>query len=357
MDRDFSEDVRVLGAKAREVRDSLQSEEATKNSLVLPMIQALGYDVFDHNEVCPEYDADRGTKKGEKVDYAILENGEPIILIECKAASDSLHKSHYDTQLYRYFNATPTARFGILTNGVTYLFYTDLDKNNLMDEIPFLEIDLLDLRGSSIAELKKFCKPEFDSGQIISHAEDLKYSSLIREKILAELDDPSEDFIRCVLKGIYEGRLTQNAYEKFKPMVKRTFQNMADETVKRRLAAALETETEAQEEAQEEDEAARATKIVTTEEELEAYYIIRGILAEHVSASQVTYRDAESYFAIFFADNNRKPICRLQLDASTKYIFIPNENKEFTRYELESLEDIYSHKDQLIRMAKYWANS
>ena len=150
--KQFSE--RILSLK-----DTITTEESTKMSLVVPLFQLLGYDVFNPNEFCPEYIADVGIKKGEKVDYAILENGQPNILVECKSCSEQLDK--HSSQLFRYFGTSP-AKFGILTNGIIYRFYTDLEESNKMDLVPFLEIDMANLKDSSINELKKFCKDNFD---------------------------------------------------------------------------------------------------------------------------------------------------------------------------------------------------
>lgn len=353
MSKDFNESIYALANKVRSLKDSLLTEEATKMSLIIPMFSALGYDVFDPNEFCPEYTADVGVKKGEKVDYAIMQDGEPRILVECKSTTESLDK--YGSQLFRYFSVT-SAKFGILTNGVLYRFYTDLDEANKMDMVPFLEINLLDLRESSIAELRKFCKPDFDTEKIFSRAEELKYSGLIKTYLLKEFSEPSDDFVRLVLNDVYDGLKTQKVIEKYRPLVKRTYAGIVDEMVKRRLTAALETEKDAQEEAAvEEVEEEPKSKIVTTEEEIEAFYVVRGILAGHVAVSDVTYRDAESYFAIMFQDNNRKPICRINLDARQNHIMIPDTSKKFTRHDINSLEDIYQYKSELITIATHWA--
>lgn len=353
MNKDFGESVRALANKARNLRDSLQTEEATKMSLIIPMFTAMGYDVFNPNEFCPEYTADVGVKKGEKVDYAIMQDGEPRILVECKSANESLDK--YGSQLFRYFSVT-SAKFGILTNGIVYRFYTDLDEENKMDLVSFLEVNLFDLRDGSIAEMKKFCKPNFDTEKIFSRAEELKYSGLIKSYLLQEIDEPSDDFVRLVLNDVYDGMKTQKVIERYKPLVKRTFSLLVDEMVRRRLTAALEAEEDAQGEAETKNIAEEPkSKIVTTEEELEAYYIVRGILAGHVPSSDVAYRDAESYFAILFKDNNRKPICRLNLDARQSHIMIPDEKKKFTRYDIDSLDDIYRYKDKLVAIATFWA--
>ena len=354
MSKEFAESVKEIAVRANQLKGSLETEEATKMSLIVPMFSAMGYDVFNPNEFCPEYTADVGVKKGEKVDYAILEEGNPRILIECKAANEPLDK--HGSQLFRYFSTT-SAKFGILTNGINYRFYTDLDEANVMDLVPFLEVNLLDLRDSSISEMKKFCKPNFDTDQIFSRAEELKYSGLIKNYLTTLIEDPSDDFVRLVLNNVYEGLKTQKVIGKYKPLVKRSYQGLIDEMVKRRLTAALETQEELQEDEEDAKEGTPAVpktnpKIVTTDDELESYYIIRGILAGVVPVSQVAYRDAQSYFGILFQDNNRKPICRLNLDARQRYIMIPDLEKNFTRYDINELDDIYKYKDELIAAAK-----
>ena len=353
VNQDFVESVRSLANKAATLQGTLQTEEATKMSLIVPMFTAMGYDVFNPNEFCPEYTADVGIKKGEKVDYAILQNGKPTILVECKSCSENLEK--YGSQLFRYFSTT-SAKFGILTNGVQYRFYTDLNNANVMDMVPFLVVDLLDLKDSSVAEMKKFCKPNFDQDQIFSRAEELKYSRMIKNYLALMMDDPSDEFVRLVLSQVYEGVKTQKTVEKYRPLVKKTYQAMIDELVKRRLTDALEKEAEAEEKkrAEEEEERANASKIITTEEELEAYYIIRGLLAGTVPVSEVFYRDAQSYFSVLYQDNNRKPICRINLDAEKKHIMIPDEEKNFTRFDIDTLDDIYKYKRKLINVAKLY---
>ena len=134
---DFIDKIQELSARIPKQLNHIQTEEATKNALVMPFISALGYNVFDPTEVTPELCADVGVKKGEKVDYAILREGKPIILFECKHHAADLGKVHA-SQLYRHFSVTE-ARFSVLTNGLVYGFYTDLEAPNKMDERPFFE--------------------------------------------------------------------------------------------------------------------------------------------------------------------------------------------------------------------------
>ncbi len=345
---EFNETIKQFSERITVLKDNVSTEESTKMSLVVPLFQILGYDVFNPSEFCPEYVADVGIKKGEKVDYAILDNGQPTILIECKSCSEQLDK--HSSQLFRYFGASP-AKFGILTNGIIYRFYTDLEESNKMDLVPFLEINMLNLKDSSINELKKFAKENFDKEKIFSTAEELKYSSLIKGLFSREYEAPSENFIRFILSDIYEGQKNQKIIEKFTPVVKRAFSSFVNELVNNKISSALVDESDSIDEAETIEEAP-VSKIVTTEEEIEGFYIIRGLLAGTVPVEDIVHRDTESYFGILYKNNNRKPICRLNLDTKNKQLLIPDENKKFERIYIESLNDIYKYQNKLIDVAK-----
>ena len=347
---EFIESLKQFSERVTMLKDTISTEESTKMSLVVPLFQLLGYDVFNPSEFCPEYIADVGIKKGEKVDYAILEDGQPTILIECKSCSDQLDK--HSSQLFRYFG-TSSAKFGILTNGIIYRFYTDLEESNKMDLVPFLEINMLQLKHSSVNELKKFCKDNFDKDKIFSTAEEVKYSSLIKGVLLKEFESPSDDFVRFILTDIYDGQKNQRVIEKFAPVVKRAFSALVNEIVNSKISSALSADSE--EDAEENvnvEEEIPVSKIVTTEEEIEGFYIIRGLLAGIVPVEDIVYRDTESYFGILYTNNNRKPICRLNLDTKNKQLLIPDENKKFDRIYIQSLNDIYQYRDRLTEVVK-----
>lgn len=230
--------------KLTEISDSIpnkmeyiQTEESTKNAFIMPFISALGYDVFDPSEVVPEFTADIGTKKGEKVDYAIIIDGVPTILIECKNCHSDLYSEHA-SQLYRYFLVTP-AKFAILTNGIIYSFYTDIDENNKMDSKPFLEIDLSNINEQQVIELNKFTKSSFDLDNITTAANELKYKNEIKKVIREQLNNPSDEFIRFFGKRVYKGVLTQNVKEQFLPLIKSSFTEYIKEQIDKRLKTAL----------------------------------------------------------------------------------------------------------------------
>lgn len=347
---EFQDALKEFSKRAEALKSTITTEEATKMSLVVPFFQLLGYDVFNPTEFCPEYTADVGIKKGEKVDYAILENNLPTMLIECKSCSEKLDK--HSSQLFRYFGTT-TAKFGILTNGILYKFYTDLEETNKMDLIPFLEVDITNLKESSINQLKKFIKSNFDRDKIFSTAEELKYSGLIKDYFARELENPSEDFVKHILYYVYDGQRTQKVIEKYQPLVKRAFTAFINEIVNQKISSALTDEAATVSEPSEETVIQEEeSKIITTQSEIEAFYIIKGMLAGTVPVEDIVHRDTESYFGILYKNNNRKPICRLNLDTKTMQLLIPDENKKFQRIYLDGLNSLYEYKSQLIEVVK-----
>ena len=342
---EFEEKLKGFVERVKKLEKSIKTEEATKTSLIMPFFSLLEYDVFNPEEFIPEYIADVGIKKGEKVDYAISINNKVTILIEAKSINENLQK--HDSQLFRYFSTT-TAKIAILTNGIIYKFYTDLEELNKMDITPFLEINLLDIKENDFVELKKFDKEKFDINTIISSASNLKYESSIEKVLLEEFSNPSEELIKLILnKGIYEGVKTQNIVEKYKPIIKKSINYYINTLVNQKLQNALnnsnvETKDELVEESIEEE------NIITTKEELESYYIVKGILSEYTTPNNLYYKDTYSYFGILYENKVTKWICRVFLKENVKYLIIPDENKNEVIYEINNIIDIYKLKDKLI---------
>lgn len=346
----FNEKIAALSQRIPKLIDHLETEEATKNALVMPFVDALGYDVFNPQEVVPEFTADVGTKKGEKVDYAIMHNNEVIILIECKKAKIDLNAANM-SQLYRYFT-TSNARIGVLTNGIQYRFYSDLEAPNKMDTKPFLELDLEDIRETMLNEVRKLGKEKFDLDRMLSTASELKYSSEIQKVLSAQYDDPDEDFVRFFYASINPGgRFIATVKEQYTALVKKAFQQFIRERVSDRLRSALQKEDATplkdKNNDTESDVLDNNNGITTTEEELEGYQIVKAIVCRQVSPDRVFHRDTKSYMGILLDDNNRKPICRLHFNAFQKYIGIISGKNE-TRMPLQRLTDIYDFTEQLV---------
>ncbi|MEX5594944.1 type I restriction endonuclease [Pseudomonas orientalis] len=359
---EFLEKLTSLASKVRLQGAAIQTEEATKNAFVMPFINTvLGYDVFDPQEVTPEFVCDVGTKKGEKIDYAIMKDGEVQILIECKKIGESLSINHA-SQLFRYFHVT-SARISILTNGQVYRFFTDLDAPNKMDEKPFLELDLLDIDEYSVPELIKLTKSAFDVDSIISAAGELKYVSQLKKLIGAQISKPEDDFVKFFASRVYEGVITQKVREQFFELTRKALAQFLNDQINERLKSAMSgaiqptltslsvansTNAAIQEQNEAED------KILTTLEELEGYHIVRAVVRSVVDAKRIVQRDTQSYFGILLDDNNRKPICRLHFNRSQKYLGVFDEEKNETRHAISSIDEIYEYAEQLKKTVGYY---
>ncbi|CRN03888.1 hypothetical protein [Pseudomonas sp. 34 E 7] len=359
---EFLEKLTSLASKVRLQGAAIQTEEATKNAFVMPFINTvLGYDVFDPQEVTPEFVCDVGTKKGEKIDYAIMKDGEVQILIECKKIGESLSINHA-SQLFRYFHVT-SARISILTNGQVYRFFTDLDAPNKMDEKPFLELDLLDIDEYSVPELIKLTKSAFDVDSIISAAGELKYVSQLKKLIGAQVSKPEDDFVKFFASRVYEGVITQKVREQFFELTRKALAQFLNDQINERLKSAMSgaiqptltslsvansTNAAIQEQNEAED------KILTTLEELEGYHIVRAVVRSVVDAKRIVQRDTQSYFGILLDDNNRKPICRLHFNRSQKYLGVFDEEKNETRHAISSIDEIYEYAEQLKKTVGYY---
>lgn len=347
---DFKDEIKQFGERVEKLKNQITTEEATKNAFIMPFINALGYDVFNPMEVIPEYVADIGIKKGEKVDYAIMKDGQPTILVECKHWGEGLDV--HNSQLFRYFHTTK-AKFGLLSNGIIYRFYTDLVEKNKMDEKPFLEFNVTDIKDNQIEELKKFHKSYFDVDNIVNTASELKFMSEFKTLIGIEFQTPSEGFVRHFAKQIYPGVLTAKLMEQFTALNKKAIQQYINDLITERLKSALKSEHDENKKEEEldaaiaSDAATNESKVETTPEELEAFLIVKTILRQKINASRIVHRDAQSYFAILLDDNNRKTICRLYLNGSKKYIATLDDQKKEVKSELLTIDDIFSHAEAL----------
>lgn len=348
---DFKDQIKQLGDRVTKLKDQIQTEEATKNAFIMPFIQSIGYDVFNPTEVVPEFVADIGIKKGEKIDYAIFKDGSPTILIECKHWAQNLNL--HDGQLLRYFHVSK-AKFGLLTNGINYRFYSDLVEANKMDEKPFLEFNIHEIKDNQVDELKKFHKSIFDAESITNTASELKYTNELKHILQQELANPSPDFVKHFARQVYPSVVTAKVLEQFTNLTKKSIQQHISDLITERLKTALtkeDEETKKQEAAQAAEQAKiDEIKVVTTEEELEGFMIVKTILRQKINASRVTHRDAQSYFAILLDDNNRKTICRLYLNGSKKFFATLDEQKKEVKNEIESLDDIFKHSETLLRI-------
>jgi hypothetical protein len=354
---DFAEQLKSLAGKVEEYKALLQTEQAVKNSLIEPFFRILGYDFANPKEVLPEFDCSFGSKKDLRVDYAITQESKPIILIEAKHFSENLEKNR--GQLAEYFAAS-SAKFGILTNGIEYMFYTDLDDKNKLDGKPFFVVNLLGIREPEIAELKKFHKSNFSIDAVFSTAEELKYNSLIKKLFEAQMETPDDEFVKYVAREVYDrSKIMQSVVEKLRPIVKKASDQFIEDIVYKRLKDALKTTEKSTGPTNTTIVTGSGTddtpKIETTESEIGAFHVIRNLLKHSIDAEKITYKDTTNYLAVVLDGKPLKWICRLYLSQKNPYIEIPADGDRSVegRKKLEALpiKDIYEieqYKDKLV---------
>lgn len=328
-----------LGKVIREHREVLLTEEAAKTALVMPFLQALGYNVFNPAEVVPEFTCDVGTKKGEKVDYAICEGGQIKMLVECKPAHSELSINNA-SQLFRYFSTTD-ARLAVLTNGVVYRFFTDIDTPNKMDSKPFFTLQLDAVRKHDLKTLESFTKQAFDIDKIVQEAGTLKMQSLVYRELQEEFQNPSDEFIRLIAAKIHTGRFTTQVRDTFKALIVNSVSSLIRDRVNERLTSALSASNPSDDDDGQE-EAAEAT--FTSEDEVAGFNIIRAIGSRLVDPKRILMRDAKSYCAVLLDDNNRKTIARLHFNSPTARHLGTFTGKDETRISVTDPVDIYKHE-------------
>lgn len=344
--------VYALAAKVRELKPIIETEEATKTAFIIPFISTvLGYDVTDPREVIPEYTADIGIKKGEKVDFAIKSGNDFRFLIECKKVGEPLRLDHAN-QLVRYFNVTDT-EFAILTNGEVYEFYAQLDAANRMDEKPFMTIDLSNIDARVFPHLEMCTKTHFDSETIAASAEQLRYISEIRKVLSAQLKEPDSDWVKQIAARVTSRRMTAQNLEIFTKLITTAQAQFLKDEANRRLRSAqgyeeiVSPQKEEPVETNEPEALEPSDGIITTDTEIQGFGIIRAICCSEVPINDITMRDAKSYCAILYQDNNRKPLARLFFDRKIPRIGIFNEDREMEMFDLNAIEDIYNYSDLL----------
>lgn len=331
-----------LAKKTQQHREVLLTEQAAKTALVMPFINLLGYDVFNPSEVVPEFNADVGTKKGEKVDYAICIDGKPSILIECKPSTGELTINHA-SQLFRYFSVTD-ARLAILTNGVIYKFFSDIDQPNKMDAQPFFTLSLDAIRKSDVRVLESFTRTGFDIDAIVREASNLKLESLVRKELESEMATASEEFARLIAKRVSSGQVTSQVKDNFTRLIANSFAAIVRDHVNDRLTSALNATAVPE---PDNGHATSPEELITTEEEVSGFRIVQAIVSKLVDPKRVFMRDAKSYCAVLLDDNNRKSVARLHFNGiTTKYVgtFV---GQAETRNQINDLTDIYKLSSQI----------
>lgn len=361
---DFKDQLTQLSDKIAKQKDSIATEEATKTSFIMPMIAALGYDVFNPFEVVPEMDCDL-TRRGDKIDYAIMKDNTPILLIECKHCKQNLDL--HSTQLAKYYAAS-NARFGVLTNGIEYRFYADLEKQNIMDEKPFLVVNMLNLSDADVEQLKKFHKSYYNEREILSTAQELQITIQVKDLLNKNFQNPGDEFVRYFVKYTGDGKSSAKQIEQYRPIVKKSIASVINDIIAERLNVAIKNENNTDKQPGDENvcnddqtvhpEAEKLPDgivfqdkekgITTTQEEMDAYNIVRSILRQYVDAKRIQYNDYKSYFTVNIDGSTWWWVCRLYLGKRKKQFCIPKDNYASNEWnEIESVDDLFKYADKL----------
>lgn len=361
---DFKDQLMQLSDKIAKQKDSIATEEATKTSFIMPMIAALGYDVFNPFEVVPEMDCDL-TRRGDKIDYAIMKDNTPILLIECKHCKQNLDL--HSTQLAKYYAAS-NARFGVLTNGIEYRFYADLEKQNIMDEKPFLAINMLDLSDTDIEQLKKFHKSYYNEHDILSTAQELQITIQVKELLNRNFQSPGDEFVRYFVKCINDWKSSAKQIEQYRPIVKKSISAVINDIIANRLNVAIKNGNNSGKQPEDENVCSNEQTahpedeklpdgivfqdnekgVVTTQEEIDAYNIVRSILRQYVDVKRIQYNDYKSYFTVNIDGSTWWWVCRLYLGKRKKQFCIPKDNYASNEWtEIESVDDLFKYADKL----------
>lgn len=348
----FAEKIRELSKRSVIATSKALTEEATKTSVVLPFIQALGFDPFNLDEVVPEFISDVGLKKGEKVDFALKIDGKTTILIEVKPITMTLGSAQF-SQLFRYFHTTES-KVAILTNGKEAWVFSDIDDTNKMDKKPFFTFDFQNHDDKAIEELARFQKDIFSIENILEAASALKYKSKAAQYLKAQLDEPDDDFIKVVGRKIHDGMLTKGIVEQLRPAIQSALDVIIKDRIQDKLGIAFRPEAQPSTKAAAFDEETESeqSEIVTTEEEVQAFLIVKAIAARSLAIHRITIRDSKTYCSVFVDNNNRKPLVRFYFNAKSKNVLgVFDADKVEQKFEIEHLGQIYDHADQILQTA------
>ena len=266
----FRGKIRKLAEQSKHAQRLARTEEATKTSVTLPLFQVLGFDTSNLDEVIPEYVADVGTKKGEKVDFALKNDGRIAMLVEVKPIKSDLGDVQFN-QLHRYFQNTREARVAILTNGREARFFSDTNTPNMMDSEPFFIFDLQKEDATQVEELYKFHREVFDADAIINTALTLKYQRDVVQFLKRQLENPEDEFTRFIIKQIHDGKATKNTVKRFKPAIESALDQIVRDRIKEKSGISFADKTRQPTESPLEESPGKDDGIVTTEEKPEAF--------------------------------------------------------------------------------------
>ena len=294
------------------------NEQATKQSLIAPLFALLGYDLSDPRECMPEYKVDFGKERSNKpIDWAFFQNGRPIFFVEAKEVGKKL--ASYDEQLGDYFAKSTDAKLGILTNGITWRFYTDLEHTNVMDKEPFIKWDVLsDDQTPPVDFLTLMQKPTYNSQLVRTFAERKRAQNLLINE-LCRLLEPSPEFTKLAIANIETRNLKESVVDSWKPIVANAINEWANQ---RMLSSVLNPQSSNEAAGEQPEDGSKPAKGETTQEELDAFAIISRILGND---KKIAFQDTATYFKIHLPERHTWVVCRLYLSRKRPLIWFPLE--------------------------------
>ncbi|QTL41226.1 type I restriction enzyme HsdR N-terminal domain-containing protein [Xenorhabdus budapestensis] len=315
------------------------TEETTKQALILPFLDILGFSPYDPQKVKAEYGADfPGVKTNERVDYALFCQGVPVMFIEAKGYSEKL--DNHCPQLSRYFNSTPEVTISAITNGLEWRFFTDLKQKNVMDPTPFLRIKMDEVSDADVGQLYRFRHDKFKPEALRTLAEESVYLSAFTKTISTSLRDVDSEFVRYVAsRSNVERQLNQRFIESITPLVKQAVEKSVSAMVVSGLSNkhvpidGIQDEIEHQDNPKEPDEIVDPDNpnIVTTKNELTLYEKAKSIVGDD---ADLQYKDTESYFGVLYQGKSNRWIIRYFDKKNKPYIQIPIELNEILTNEV-----------------------
>lgn len=290
------------------------SEETTKQALILPVLDILGFSPYDPTKVKAEYGADvPGVKSTERVDYALFCGGVPVMFVEAKGYRENL--TNHAPQLARYFNATPEVTIAAITNGKEWRFFTDLNDKNVMDKEPFLTVDFFNLLPSDPEQFSRFRHDQFQPEALRTLAEESVFLSAFKKTVKQSVLDCDADFVRYIVaKSTIQRTLTAKFLECVTPIVKQAVAQSMSDMVVNSLSTPHSEPT-----AQNTDEPITTDgdivdpnnpKIITTPAERKFFALVQELLPDEPLAA----KDTESYFTVLYQNKVNRWLVRYSGD-------------------------------------------
>ncbi|UIZ98122.1 type I restriction endonuclease [Acinetobacter johnsonii] len=320
------------------------TEETTKQALILPLLDILGFSPYDPTKVLAEFAADfPGVKSTERVDYALYCNGQPVMFIEAKPYVANL--TNHAPQLSRYFNSSLGVTIGAITNGKEWRFFTDLINPNVMDDKPFLTVDFTKNKAEDLTQLAEFKHDNFHVEKLRFFAEENQYIQQFKTVIKRSINEVDIDFVRYVAQQASIPRqLNTKFLESIQPFVKQAVEQSISDTVVKGLSSptiitAQPVEQKVEETIEIVPESSTLSDIVNSENERIVTTVdeqeLSRIVIELFPEVELVAKDTESYFSVLFQNKNNRWLFRYDVNRKRPTIQFAVAIDDYRKKELE----------------------